>query len=139
MSQNISGNELKRLRTLRIEAGMSQEQLANKANVSKSMIKKLESGERSLNKVSLETIFKFAVIFEVPMEYFVETSEINLNIKYIDYFLDVMDEISRCYGVSHKKGKYYIPYDERKDPYEELEKIYKKEYEEAMEMTKDEP
>lgn len=119
-------------------AGMSQEQLANRANVSKSMIKKLESGKRRFNKVALETIFKFAVIFEVPMEYFVETSEIDINIKYIDYFLEVMEEISTFYSISHRKDKYYIPYDERKDPFIELEKIYEREYKKAIDNQDDE-
>lgn len=113
MCQNFTMNILK---TLREEAGISQSQLAMRSGVSISTIKKLESGERSINKVSLEMVCKFAVIFQVPIEYFVEYDKISLKNVYKQYFRDVMENIDECYNIRNRP--YYVEYDEKVDPYE---------------------
>ena len=117
------------LQFLREDAGISQAKLARLAGVSLSTIKKLESGKRSLNKISLEMAFKFAVILQVPIEYFVDASNISLNQRFIEYYREVMNDIYKCYSKSHKKDKDYIPYSEIGDPFEILNMIYEKELE----------
>lgn len=97
------------LKFFREEAGISQSQLAIRSGVSLSLIKKLESGKRSLNKTSLEIIYKFAVILQIPMEYFVDTTQVQLKSSYKEYFGDVMDRIFLCYRIPS------YPYDENRD------------------------
>lgn len=104
------------LRVLREEAGISQSQLAMRSGVSLSTIKKLESGERSINKASLETVYKFAVIFQVPIEYFVEYDKVPLKKIYKEYFRDVMENIDECYSIRNRS--HYVEYDEKVNPYE---------------------
>lgn len=104
------------LKYLREQAGISQNQLAMWSGVSSSMIRKLETGKRDINKVSLETIFKFAVIFQVPLEYFVEINRIQLKSAYKEYYSEVMQNLYQCYDVNNRP--YYVEYDEKTDPYE---------------------
>lgn len=104
------------LKEIREEKNISQSQLAMWSGVSKSMIKKLETDKRNLNKISLEMAYKFAVILQVPMEYFIDSSEIELNQNYIDYFDEVMENIVQCYPL--RQNSSYIRYSEKGDPYD---------------------
>lgn len=91
------------LKDLRARAGISQHQLARWTGVSFSLIQKLESGKRDFNKVSLETIFKFAVIFQVPMEIFVDSDNIEMDSPlYEEYHNYIMPDIRMCYDKKFK-------------------------------------
>lgn len=111
------------LQELREDTGISQQQLALWTGLSLSAIKKLEAGKRDLNKISLETAFKLAVVLKVPIEFLVDPSDVKLNKKYVEYYKEVMDQVYDCYILKNKEDKYYIPYSENSDPYEILEKI----------------
>jgi len=56
-----------RLRSLRLQAGWSQQELAVKLNVSFQQVQKYE---RAMNRLSAATLSKAATIFDVPMEFF---------------------------------------------------------------------
>lgn len=66
----------KKIKSLRLSYGMTQEELANKANVSKSIISAYEKGNRN---PSFEVLEKIAEIFNVKEVYFFETDETNEN------------------------------------------------------------
>lgn len=118
------------LQLLREDAGYSRKQLSNISGISESLIKQLETGEKSINKISLDKAFKLAVIFGIPIEYFVDTSEIKFSIRHMRYYLEVMEKVLDCYPIDNKQKKYYIPYSTSDDPYEKLEEIFGKEIEE---------
>ncbi len=64
----------KKIKSLRLSYGMTQEELANKADVSKSIISAYEKGNRN---PSFEVLEKISEIFNVKEVYFFETDEIN--------------------------------------------------------------
>lgn len=55
-----------KIKELREQKGWTQEKLANKSNVSRNLIARLESG--SLDKTSTDTLFKLAKALEVKVE-----------------------------------------------------------------------
>ena len=58
----------KRIATLRKEKGMTQEQLAEKLNISYSMMAKIEIGNKG---ISIDLLIELAVFFDVSMEYII--------------------------------------------------------------------
>lgn len=61
----------KRVRQLRLDSGLSQEQLANKAELDRSYVGGVERGERN---ISLENICKLAVALEMSPSRLLEFS-----------------------------------------------------------------
>ncbi|MFA5052963.1 MAG: helix-turn-helix transcriptional regulator [Parcubacteria group bacterium] len=59
---------IERLKTARIEAGLSQQAVADKLGKPQSYISKIESGERRLDVAELKNI---AEIYKKPVSYFV--------------------------------------------------------------------
>jgi transcriptional regulator with XRE-family HTH domain len=60
---------LQRLRHARVEAGLTQSEVALKLNQSQSYVSRCESGERRVDVVELA---KFALIYRKPLDYFVD-------------------------------------------------------------------
>lgn len=58
----------KRIATLRKEKGMTQEQLAEKLNISYSMMAKIEIGNKG---ISIDLLIELAVFFDVSMEFII--------------------------------------------------------------------
>lgn len=59
---------MKNLQKIRKERGLSQNQLVELSNVSRSMITKYESGERDINKAAAMVVYQLAVALNCPME-----------------------------------------------------------------------
>ncbi len=72
MNKSIYSKEYKdiieRLKTARIEAGFSQQEIADKLGKPQSYISKIESGERRLDVAEMK---KFAQIYKKPSSYFI--------------------------------------------------------------------
>lgn len=98
------------LKDIREQAGISQNQLAQWSGVSASLIQKLENGQRSMNKVSLEIAYKFAVILQTPVEVFINVDSIPLNPTYKEYHEEIMSDILLCY--EKKLRAQYVKYTE---------------------------
>jgi transcriptional regulator with XRE-family HTH domain len=60
---------IERLKTARIEAGLSQQEVANKLGKPQSYISKIESGERRLDVAEMK---KIAVIYKKDTNYFLK-------------------------------------------------------------------
>jgi transcriptional regulator with XRE-family HTH domain len=60
---------IERLKKARIDAGLSQQTVADKLKKPQSYISKIESGERRLDVVELK---KFAAIYKKPVDYFLK-------------------------------------------------------------------
>jgi transcriptional regulator with XRE-family HTH domain len=60
---------LQRLRSARLEAGLTQAQVAQKLNQPQSYISRCESGERRVDVVELTDL---AMIYKKPLDYFVD-------------------------------------------------------------------
>jgi transcriptional regulator with XRE-family HTH domain len=60
---------IKRLKTARIEVGLSQQEVAGKLGKPQSYISKIESGERRLDVAEMK---KFAKIYKKPLDYFIK-------------------------------------------------------------------
>ena len=60
---------LKRLKAARLEAGLTQKQVAAQLQVPQSYISKCESGERRVDVVEL---LSFAAVYKKPLAYFAE-------------------------------------------------------------------
>lgn len=58
-------NNLQKIRKLR---GLSQNGLVIRSGVSRSLITKYESGERNINKASVDTVYKLAKALNCNME-----------------------------------------------------------------------
>jgi transcriptional regulator with XRE-family HTH domain len=58
-------NNLQKIRKLR---GLSQNGLVIRSGVSRSLITKYESGERNINKASVDTVYKLAKALNCSME-----------------------------------------------------------------------
>lgn len=58
----------KRIAALRKEKGMTQEQLAEKLNISYSMMAKIEIGNKG---ISIDLLIELTVFFDVSMEYII--------------------------------------------------------------------
>lgn len=58
-----------RLKTARIEAGLSQQAVADKLEKPQSYISKIESGERRLDVAEMK---KFTVIYKKPVDFFLK-------------------------------------------------------------------
>ncbi len=73
MSKSIYSKDykkiIKRLKTARIEAGLSQQEVADKLNKPQSYISKIESGERRLDVAEMK---KFAEIYKKDTNYFLK-------------------------------------------------------------------
>ena len=73
MSKSVYSKEYKaiigRLKTVRIEADLSQQVVADKLGKPQSYISKIESGERRLDVAEMK---KFAVIYNKPADYFLK-------------------------------------------------------------------
>ena len=71
MNKSVYSKEYKdiieRLKTARIEAGFSQQEIANKLGKPQSYISKIESGERRLDVAEMK---KFAQLYKKPSSYF---------------------------------------------------------------------
>ena len=71
MSKSVYSKDYKdiieRLKTARIEAGLSQQEVADKLAKPQSYISKIESGERRLDVAEMK---KFAQIYKEPSSYF---------------------------------------------------------------------
>ncbi|MEK7117734.1 MAG: helix-turn-helix transcriptional regulator [Patescibacteria group bacterium] len=62
-------NIIERLKTARIEVGLSQQEVADKLGKPQSFISKIESGERRLDVAEMK---KFAVIYKKSADYFLK-------------------------------------------------------------------
>ena len=60
---------IERLKTARIEAGLAQQDIADKLGKPQSYISKIESGERRLDVGEMK---KFADIYKKPLDYFIK-------------------------------------------------------------------
>ena len=60
---------IERLKTARVEAGMAQQDIADKLGKPQSYISKIESGERRLDVGEMK---KFADIYKKPLDYFIK-------------------------------------------------------------------
>jgi transcriptional regulator with XRE-family HTH domain len=60
---------IKRLKTGRIEAGLAQQEVADKLGKPQSYISKIESGERRLDVAEIK---KFAVIYKKDISFFIK-------------------------------------------------------------------
>lgn len=60
---------IERLKTARIDAGMAQQDIADKLGKPQSYISKIESGERRLDVGEMK---KFADIYKRPLDYFIK-------------------------------------------------------------------
>ena len=73
MSKSIYTKDYKeiinRLKQARIDAGLSQQAVADKFDKPQSYISKIESGERRLDVAEMK---KFAVIYNKPVDYFLK-------------------------------------------------------------------
>lgn len=71
MSKSVYSKDYKdiieRLKTARIEVGLSQQEVADKLDKPQSYISKIESGERRLDVAEIK---KFAQIYKKPSSYF---------------------------------------------------------------------
>lgn len=71
MNKSVYSKEYKdiieRLKTARIEAGLSQQEVADKLNKPQSYISKIESGERRLDVAEMK---RFAELYKKPSSYF---------------------------------------------------------------------
>ena len=65
-------NNLQKIRKLR---GLSQNGLVIRSGVSRSLITKYESGERNINKASVDTVYKLAKALNCSMEDIIDVSE----------------------------------------------------------------
>lgn len=66
----------KRIAALRKDSGMTQEQLAEKLNISDSMISKIERGAKG---VSIDLAIEICVIFNVSLDYLILGKAINVD------------------------------------------------------------
>jgi len=73
MSKSVYSKDYKeiieRFKTARIEAGLSQQEVADKLDKPQSYISKIESGERRLDVAEMK---KFATIYKKPADYFLK-------------------------------------------------------------------
>jgi transcriptional regulator with XRE-family HTH domain len=60
---------VQRLRTARIEAGITQQQLAKRLGIPQSLVSKMEIGERRVDAVELEIL---AGIYKKPIRFFLD-------------------------------------------------------------------
>lgn len=65
MKQDIATKFGKNIRTLRMEAGLSQEELANKTKVHRTYIGMIERGEKN---ITIRNAEKIALAFNVPID-----------------------------------------------------------------------
>lgn len=65
-------NNLQKTRKLR---GLSQNGLVIRSGVSRSLITKYESGERNINKASVDTVYKLAKALNCSIEDIIDVSE----------------------------------------------------------------
>ena len=65
-------NNLQKIRKLR---GLSQNGLVIRSGVSRSLITKYESGERNINKASVDTIYKLAISLNCSIEDIIDVSD----------------------------------------------------------------
>ena len=73
MSKSVYSKDYKEiiehLKTARVEAGLSQQEVADKLNKPQSFISKIESGERRLD---VGEIKKFATIYKKDISFFIK-------------------------------------------------------------------
>ena len=73
MSKSVYSKDYKEiiehLKTARVEAGLSQQDVADKLNKPQSFISKIESGERRLDVAEIK---KFAVIYKKDISFFIK-------------------------------------------------------------------
>ena len=60
---------IERLKTARIEAGLAQQEVADKLGKPQSYISKIESGERRLDVAEIK---KFAIIYKKDISFFIK-------------------------------------------------------------------
>jgi transcriptional regulator with XRE-family HTH domain len=63
---------LDRLRAARLEAGLSQEEVAKRLGTSQSFVSRSETGERRLDVIELQA---FAAIYRKPMSHFLSNAD----------------------------------------------------------------
>lgn len=61
-----------KLKKIRIEKGLTQKQLADKADVHLRMIQNYEGGQRNINGAAVLTIYRLAKVLECDMEDLIE-------------------------------------------------------------------
>lgn len=60
---------IERLKTARIDAGLAQQEVANKLSKPQSYISKIESGERRLDVAEIK---KFAIVYKKDISFFIK-------------------------------------------------------------------
>jgi len=63
---------LNRLRTARLEAGLTQEEVAKRLGKNQSFVSRSETGERRIDVIELQA---FAAIYQKPMFYFLRDTK----------------------------------------------------------------
>lgn len=79
----------KRLKKLRLEANLTQEQLGNVLNVTKACISSYESGNRM---PSIETLIDIANMFKVDLDYLIGTDSYVISDNNADYGIRMSNE-----------------------------------------------
>ena len=79
----------KRLKKLRIDAGLTQQQLGEKINVTKACICSYESGSRM---ASIETLIDIANLFKVDLDYLIGTDNYVVSDNGEDYGIRMSNE-----------------------------------------------
>jgi transcriptional regulator with XRE-family HTH domain len=110
----------KRLKMLRLEANMTQEQLGNKINVTKACISSYESGNRM---ASMETLIDIANLFKVDLDYLIGTDDYVVSDKNENYGIRMShEEIDLILELRKHSDLYNFLIDDTKRTIEYIEK-----------------
>lgn len=108
-----------RLKSLRCEMNISQQELANKIGTSKSSINMYERGEREPN---LDRVKMFADFFDVGTDYLLGKSDDKRSIKesrkYSRMIIETVEDYRKAHNLTKEQMEEYLDWD---DMYEELE------------------
>ena len=115
-----------RLKSLRLEAKLSQKELSKELNISQQIIAFYEQGKRNPKR---ETLEKFANFFNVYTDYLLGNTDMRNTNVIDDKKLD--EAISRSLGFNGKP-----PTDEERENMKEVLKIYLESHNQVDEQTK---
>lgn len=76
-----------KLKSMRIMAGLSQTELAEKANINKRTLQAYEQGYKPLDNTGIDTLLKVALALKCPIEDIIENDNF---IKLIKHYIDMI-------------------------------------------------